>query len=130
MRENENDRKNTWKDRSQKSNFGKNCHMTLNYLTLFSTVAGLVLSFLLLLSLKLTCKLFGVKLVMLHLHTFINDLLCFFFQLKTGYYKIVYSVLCRLSSLLGFTMSKNPKGLRFYLMIKVQYAISLVFLTW
>ena len=39
------------------------------------------------------------------------------------------SSLCRCSSLLGFIMSKNLRGLWFYLLIKVQNATSLVFLT-
>ena len=39
------------------------------------------------------------------------------------------SSLCRCSILLGFIMSKNLRGLWFYLLIKVQNATSLVFLT-
>ena len=39
------------------------------------------------------------------------------------------SSLSRCSILLGFIMSKNPRGLWFYLLIKVQNANSLVFLT-
>ena len=40
------------------------------------------------------------------------------------------SSLCRCSILLGFIMSKNLRGLWFYLLIKVQNATSLVLLTW
>ena len=39
------------------------------------------------------------------------------------------SSFCRFSILLGFIMSKNLRGLWFYLVIKVQNATSLVFLT-
>ena len=39
------------------------------------------------------------------------------------------SSLCRCSILIGFIMSKNLRGLWFYLLIKVQKATSLVFLT-
>ena len=40
------------------------------------------------------------------------------------------SSLCRCSILLGFIVSKNLRGLWFCLLIKVQNATSLVFLTW
>ena len=40
------------------------------------------------------------------------------------------SSLCRCSILLGFIMSKKLRGLWFYLLIKVQNATSLVFLTY
>jgi hypothetical protein len=50
-------------------------------------------------------------------------------QLKAGSEKIVYW-LCRFSILLGFIMLKKLRGLWFYLLIKVQNATSLVFLTW
>ena len=40
------------------------------------------------------------------------------------------SSLCRCFILLGFIMSKNLRGLWFYLLIKVQNATSLVLLTW
>ena len=40
------------------------------------------------------------------------------------------SSLCKCSIFLGFIMSKNLRGLWFYVLIKVQNATSLVFLTW
>ena len=52
----------------------------------------------------------------------------FHLRLKAGSEKIVYW-LCRFSILLGFVMSKKLRGLWFYLLIKVQNATSLVFLT-
>ena len=73
------------------------------------------------------------------LHTILNNLLfiCFFWQ--KGHYQIENTLkygseekgssFCKCSILLGFIVSKKLRGLWFYLLIKVQNATSLVFLT-
>ena len=90
-----------------------------------------------LLLINFTKKIFKAK------WTFVYDWIHrLFFIYSCSYNQFIYAILllkygseekgsslCRCSILLGFIMSKNLRGLWFYLLIKVQNATSLVFLT-
>ena len=68
-------------------------------------------------------------------HNGLNTFLSSFFLARCPFEVLKYgseekgSSLCKCSTLLGYIMSKNLKVLWFYLLIKVQNATSLVFLT-